>query len=189
MPAQGCGCWGALYRRIFGTTRHGATEGQHTVAQAMRYFARLEIPKNAAVIFDVDDTAIDKSNNAIVEVYRLYDLLVQRGVKIIFVTSRPETAPEIGHQDYVQYTREILAAAGYKTCEQLICMPKHLRDACKGKKFRTRVASWKEGRRRQIAEHYTIIGCVDDCEENLKGTDLGYTVLVEADDDFFDRRM
>ena len=105
------------------------------IADAKQKFSKVEIKNNSVVIFDVDETALNnyglarqmdfgyvydlnkKWNEelkapAIPQVQDLYNYLLQRGTKIIFLTGRNYTEYEVTYKNLVQ--------AGYTKFDTLI---------------------------------------------------------------------
>ena len=72
-----------------------------------------------AVVFDIDDTAINTSTRGDVhpEFKQVYDIAVQHGYNIFFVTARPE------HSVNVQWTVQQLLASGFLKIDGLRLMP------------------------------------------------------------------
>ncbi|MGE5479779.1 MAG: HAD family acid phosphatase [Chloroflexota bacterium] len=140
-----------------------------------------KLPGNAAFVFDIDETAlsnmpyeknydyayipkawddwIDSAKApAIPAVKGFYDDLRKMGVKIIFITGRPQS----------QYgaTYMNLRVEGYNTFDTLICKP----PAMRGKK----AVEYKSKTRKDLSKKYSIIGSIGDQASDLEG---GFTKI------------
>jgi len=142
---------------------------------------QLEIPKNAAFVFDVDETALsnfeyelrynfgydaktwdewikEANATAIPGVKRLYDSLIARGIKIIFITGR--------NAALIKDTELNLKKVGYNRYDTLICKTPEF----KGKK----AIEYKSKIRKELSSKYKIIGSVGDQWSDLEG---GWTII------------
>jgi acid phosphatase len=142
---------------------------------------QLEIPKNAAFVFDIDETALsnleyelrynfgydpktwdewikEANATAIPGVKRLYDSLIARGIKIIFITGR--------NFALIKDTELNLKKAGYNLYDTLICKTPEF----KGKK----AVEYKSQIRNELSNKYKIIGSVGDQWSDLEG---GWTII------------
>ena len=141
---------------------------------------------NSVVIFDVDDTALsnydfiksmdfgyvpslwqsylDKGNAPVnPQVKILYDYLVDRRIKIIFLTGR-------SYKDY-ESTYKNLKNAGYIEFDTLIVKSKdQLEESASDYKNIERLALSELG--------YKIIGCVGDQDSDFKGGNTGIDVKL-----------
>ena len=63
----------------------------------------IEIPQNAVMIFDIDQTLLDKNNNPIMPVVNLFHFVKQKGIHPVIITAR------LGFDANIQKTREDLA--------------------------------------------------------------------------------
>ncbi|MCX7880816.1 MAG: hypothetical protein N2517_09180 [Ignavibacteria bacterium] len=152
------------------------------IIDAIRQVKNLKIENNSAFVFDIDETAlssfeyqmqydfgfirnewdkwVEKANApAIKQVKRFYDTLVSFGVKIIFLTGRPEKqrTPTINN----------LKKAGYVIFDTLIC--RNINE--QGLTAR----EYKSRKRKELSEKgYKIIGTIGDQWSDLDG---GYTIL------------
>lgn len=156
--------------------------------QAMVYFTPL-CRNNSLIIFDIDDTAVyhyqvfDKFDfiwshcsrlvkakqidmgPAIEPVLELYKNFIQKGFKIIFLSSRNEG-------DY-DHTSQELKNAGYATFDKLILMPDAL---AFDRSIKT--SEWKLLIRKELAKTYTIVGTIGDREADFEGGYTGYMVKL-----------
>jgi acid phosphatase len=156
------------------------------VDRAIKYFALVPSGNNATVIFDVDDTVlsnyadeksisfgyIPKLNHewvleadapVIQETKRLYDYLIGRQFKIVFLTGRKNN----------QYDATIknLKLQGFAKFEKLIVRQDH--------ELKMTAQEYKSSRRKQLTEEgYRIVGNVGDQESDLKGGYSGYQVKL-----------
>jgi acid phosphatase len=149
-------------------------------------FNSVHVKKNSAVVFDVDETSLsnynfDKSIDfgsikgvwdkwtdsakapAIPQVKSLYDFLIKKGIKIIFLTGRPN----------YQYnaTLKNLREQGYTTFDTLITRSpsEYHKTAVKYKSYE-RTELTKKG--------YNIVGDVGDQESDLVGPYHGIKVKI-----------
>ncbi len=151
------------------------------------YFAGMSVDESTLIIFDIDDTAIYNYHNhepaefiwskqsdllnakitklppAINAVFDLYLNLVNKGFKVIFLSGRPHSHYEI--------TLNQLLAAGYTIFDDVILMPES--DYAKGD-----IAGWKARVRADLAQAYSIIGCIADREVDFIGGNTGYSVKL-----------
>lgn len=170
--------------------------------QAKIAFEKIENKKNSAIIIDIDDTALSRAtspgvvvvNNvktvfpyfpALNQVRVLYKDLVSMGFKIFFLTARMDkTSQNLSFFDCYEATVCNLQKEDYSTFEQVICAPLATRNKiCHKANGDANVevdllAEWKESERNKIAEKFTIAGTIDDTEENLRGKNVGYPVLI-----------
>jgi len=161
-------------------------EVENVIKKAEEKFDRIEIKDNSAVVFDVDETALDnyglaksmgfgyvyKMNKewnaemkspALKPVREFYDYLIAKGVHIIFLTGRNFPEYEVTYQN--------LKNAGYTVFDTLITQ---IGDETKMKsrdfKNSKRVFLTKEG--------YDIVGTVGDQWSDLRGEDHGIQVKI-----------
>ncbi len=156
------------------------------VADAMKKFGKVEVKPNSAVIFDVDDTALlnyEASKKmgfgyvksmidewvssaevpAIPQVKDLYDYLMDRNIKIIFLTGR-------FHDEY-DYTFQNLVNKGFTTFDTLIVRrPEEQKLPAVEFKSNVRTALTQQG--------YEIIGNVGDQWTDLDGPYSGIKVKI-----------
>lgn len=151
----------------------GAYEQQvhHICEKAMSYFSRVKVQSHSLVIFDVDDTALynlrfragtdllKPKTVAIQPVLALYKFLVNKGFKVVFLTSR----------DFCEETKNELINAGYTKFEELICM-NHFDDDL--------TAVWKASKRKELSKVYTIVGSVADRDRDFFDNYNGYKVKL-----------
>jgi predicted secreted acid phosphatase len=161
-------------------------EVEDVIKKAEIEFDKVDIKKNSAVVFDVDETAIDnyelskfmgfgyvyKMNKewnaemkspALKPVKELYDYLVSKGVHIIFLTGRNFPEYEATYQN--------LKKVGYTVFDTLITQIGD-ETKIKNKQFKNakRILLTKKG--------YDIIGTVGDQWSDLKGEDHGIQVKI-----------
>jgi acid phosphatase len=152
------------------------------IADAIRQLNSLQIGKNSAFVFDVDETALSnfeyemkydfgyiksewdkwvETEKAVPirQVKAFYDTLVSRGIKIIFITGRS--------QSQYQATFNNLKKAGYGTFDTLICRGTN--------ETNLTAREFKSLKRKELTEKgYKIIGSIGDQWSDLEG---GYTIL------------
>lgn len=142
---------------------------------------QLDYPSNAAFVFDVDETALSNMEYelkynfgfeqkswdewvmqgkapSIPGVRRLYDSLIARNIKIIFLSGRSVEQFEI--------TMQNLKEQGYFKFDTLICKSQ----IYKGKK----AIEFKSAVRKDLSKKYKIIGSVGDQWSDLEG---GWTII------------
>jgi acid phosphatase len=156
------------------------------IADAKSKFSKIEVKQNSTVVFDVDDTALlnyeaskemgfgyvkDISDKwvssakvpAIPQVKELYNYLLNKNVKIIFLTGR--------FSDEYEYTFRNLINEGYTTFDTLIVRnPEEKKLPAVEFKSNVRTALTKQG--------YEIIGNVGDQWSDLKGPYSGIKIKI-----------
>ncbi len=161
-------------------------DASKAIAEAEDEFNKIVIKKNDAVVFDVDETALSNYNfnkdldfgyvsnlwdkwidaekaPAIDQVKELYDYLLKKNVKILFITGRKSYQYEA--------TVKNLELVGYKSFDTLITRAKdELKETAKEYKTRKRVELTQKG--------YHIIGTVGDQWSDLEGADHGIQVKI-----------
>lgn len=151
------------------------------VDDALLNLSTMEIPKNAAFIFDIDETSLsnlkyeldhnfgydqtswnqwvnEASAPAIKPVKRFYDSLLKKNIHIIFITGRAS--------DQYDVTVKNMKNVGYSTYDTIICKP----PVFKGKK----AVEYKSQTRKELSKKYKIIGSIGDQWSDLNG---GWTIL------------
>ena len=161
-------------------------ELDQVIKEAKKKFDKVEFKNNSAVIFDVDETALDnyelakqmgfgyvyemnKKWNAemkapaIQPVKELYDFLLAKGSKIIFLTGR--NFPEY------KVTYENLKSDGYTTFDTLITQMDDERNLS--------ATDFKSKKREELTKRgYEIIGTVGDQWSDLNGPYHGIQVKI-----------
>lgn len=161
-------------------------EVDEVINNAINKFESIRGGDSAVVIFDIDETALDNYEGikeisfgysprlwdewvdearapAIPGVKRLYDFLINRGVKVIFITGRKE--------HHYEATKKNLELAGYTQFDTLIVRMKN--DS--GKK----AIEFKSKKREELtAMGYNIIGNVGDQWSDLEGPHSGIKIKV-----------
>ncbi|MEJ2506759.1 MAG: HAD family acid phosphatase [Ignavibacteriaceae bacterium] len=162
------------------------TEVEDVVKEAEKEFDKIKIKNNSAVVFDVDETALDnyalaksmgfgyvyKMNKewnaemkspALKPVKELYDYLLERGVHIIFLTGRNFPEYEVTYQN--------LKNVGYTVFDTLITQI--------GDETKMKSRDFKSSKRVFLTnEGYDIIGTVGDKWSDLRGEDHGIQVKI-----------
>ena len=156
------------------------------INEAKEKFSKVEIKKNSVVIFDIDETALNNfglaekmgfgyvyqmnkewnaeaKTPAFPQVKELYDFLLSKGAKVIFLTGR--NFPEY------EATYKNLKYAGYTVFDTLITQIGDEKKLGNGE-FKTakRIELTKKG--------YDIIGTVGDQWSDLEGDDHGIQVKI-----------
>lgn len=156
------------------------------VADAKNKFSKVEIKPNSAVVFDVDDTALlnyaaskkmgfgyvkstvdewvsSAEVPAIPQVKELYDYLLSRNFKIIFLTGR-------FHDEY-DYTFQNLVNEGFATFDTLIVR--------KQEEQKLPAVEFKSNVRTALTEQgYEIVGNVGDQWTDLDGPYSGIKIKI-----------
>lgn len=153
---------------------------------AMKHFAKIPVTSNATVIFDIDDTVLSDYADSkaisfgyipklfhewilrsdapkIKQTKKLYDYLVHRGFKIIFLTGRK-------HDEY-EPTIKNLRAQGFTQFDMLI-VRKLKEEPMLAKEYKSRE------RAKLAKKGYTIVGSVGDQWSDLTGGHNGLTVKL-----------
>ncbi len=164
-----------------------AAEVREICERAFDYFKEQEIVENAAIVWDVDETALTDYDlfkelnfewhpkkepfeyrlkgqcKPIAPMLELFLKLKKLGYKHLFVTAR-RAALEVA-------TSQNLKHEGY-AFDELVLLPMDLfeRDAPSG--------PWKESVRKKLAERYIIAGSISDAQRDLEGECCGYTVKL-----------
>ena len=156
------------------------------IEEAKKKFDEVEFKENSVVIFDVDETVLDnyelaeqmgfgyvyemnKKWNAelkapaIPQVKELYDFLLSKGAKIIFLTGRNYPEYEVTYQN--------LKNEGYTVFDTLITQI--------GDETRMKALDFKSSKRKWLTEQgYEIIGTVGDQWSDLEGDYHGIQVKI-----------
>ena len=156
------------------------------IAEAKEKFSKVDFKNNSVVIFDVDETVLNnyelaeqmgfgyvyemnKKWNAemkapaIPQVKDLYDFLLSKGAKIIFLTGR--NIPEY------EVTFNNLKQADYSTFDTLITQREH--------EYKLTAQGFKSSKRKELTEKgYEIIGTVGDQWSDLSGAYHGIQVKI-----------
>ncbi len=156
------------------------------IEDAKKEFAKAEFKSNSVVVFDVDETALDnyglaeemgfgyvyemnKKWNAelkapaIEQVKTLYDFLLSKGAKIIFLTGRNFKEYEATYQN--------LKNAGYTKFDTLITQI--------GDETKMKTKDFKSGKRVWLTKHgYDIVGTVGDQWSDLEGEYHGIQIKI-----------
>jgi acid phosphatase len=156
------------------------------INDAKEKFSKVDLVPNSAVVFDIDETALDNyaaikkigfgyeknywdewlekaEAPAIPQVKNLYDFLLQKGFKVIFIT---------GKKDY-QYnaTFKNMKSAGYKDFDTIITRSKD--------EYKIKSALYKSQKRKELTDKgYVIVGCVGDQQTDCMGPNCGIVVKL-----------
>ena len=161
-------------------------ELDEVIADAKQKFSKVEIKNNSVIIFDVDETALNnyglarqmdfgyvydlnkKWNEelkapAIPQVQDLYNYLLQRGTKIIFLTGRNYTEYEVTYKNLVQ--------AGYTKFDTLVTQRED--------ELNLKSQEFKSKKRDELTKQgYDIIGTVGDQWTDLTGPYSGIQIKI-----------
>ena len=161
-------------------------ELDEVIREAKDKFSKVEFKENSVVIFDVDETVLDnyelakemgfgyvyKMNKewnsemkapAIEAVKNLYDYLLARGFKIIFLTGRNYPEYEVTYKNLKQ--------AGYTQFDTLITQRED--------ELKLKATEFKSLKRVELTEKgYDIVGTVGDQWSDLEGPDHGIKVKI-----------
>jgi acid phosphatase len=156
------------------------------IEEAKEKFSKVEPTQNSAVIFDIDETALDNYKEikrigfgyerqlweewlqkaeapATPQVKSLYDFLIERGFKVVFIT---------GKKDY-QYnaTLKNMIAAGYTKFDTIITRSKD--------EYKVKSAQYKSQKRSDlVGKGYVIAGCIGDQLTDCVGENCGIVVKL-----------
>lgn len=156
------------------------------IEEAKEKFSKVAPTQNSAVIFDIDETALDNYKEikrigfgyerqlweewlqkaeapAIPQVKSLYDFLIERGFKVVFIT---------GKKDY-QYNAALknMIAAGYTKFDTIITRSKD--------EYKVKSAPYKSQKRSAlVGKGYVIAGCVGDQLTDCEGSNCGIIVKL-----------
>jgi acid phosphatase len=156
------------------------------INDAKEKFSKVELVPKSAVVFDIDETTLDNyaaikkigygyekkywdewlekaEAPAIPKVKELYDFLMQKGFKIIFIT---------GKKDY-QYnaTNKNMKSVGYTEFDTLITRNKD--------EYKIKSAQYKSQKRKELTDKgYVISGCVGDQLTDCQGENCGIVVKL-----------
>jgi acid phosphatase len=156
------------------------------ISDAIKEFESIKVENSTAVIFDVDETALSNYENiremdfgyvrelwdkwieeakapSIPGVKNLYDFLIEKGIKIIFIT---------GRKDYhYSSTFKNLHSAGYTFFDTLIVRMEV--------EYNFGAIDFKSKKREELtAKGYKIVGTVGDQRSDLEGSFHGIQVKV-----------
>ena len=161
-------------------------ELRSVIKKAKRDFESIDIKENSVVIFDVDETALDNyelaksmgfgyvykinkewnaemKSPAIAKVKELYDFLINKGARIIFLTGR--NIPEY------EVTQENLIKEGYTKFDTLITQREY--------EQKMNNQDFKSSKRKELVDKgYDIIGTVGDQLSDIEGPYSGIQVKI-----------
>ncbi len=161
-------------------------ELNEVIKNAREQFLEIEFRQNSVVIIDVDETALsnyglaelmgfgyvyemnkkwnaEMKSPAILQVKGLYDFLIEKGAKIIFLTGR--NIPEY------EATYKNLKQEGYTVFDTLITQREH--------EYELSAQEFKSSKRKELIEEgYEIIGTVGDQWSDLNGEYHGIQVKI-----------
>ena len=161
-------------------------EMNEVIKDAKEKFDKIEIKKNSIVVFDVDETALNnyglakqmdfgyvydlnkKWNEelkapAIKETQDLYFYLLNKGVKVIFLTGRNYTEYDVTYKNLIQ--------EGYSGFDTLITQSKE-NQKLKAQEFKSKV------RTELTTQGYEIVGTVGDQWTDLNGPYSGIQIKL-----------
>lgn len=161
-------------------------ECEIAVTEGIKEIEENPLPQNGVAVFDVDDTALSnyKSSKligfgyvpshwkasiengdaeAIPHTKRLYEWLISKGIKIIFLTGR-------NNDDYTA-TKNNLINRGYTVFDTLIVRDKESE--------KLPAAVWKELKRKELTQKgYNIVACIGDQWSDLSGEYTGVRIKL-----------
>lgn len=161
-------------------------ELESVIADAKEKFEKVEFRKNSVVIFDVDETALNnyglakemgfgyvyemnKEYNAKMktpafpQVKELYDFLILKGARIIFLTGRNFSEYDVTYQNLIN--------AGYTVFDTLITQI--------GDETKMKAREFKSGKRIWLTKQgYDIVGTVGDQWSDLEGYYHGIQIKI-----------
>jgi predicted secreted acid phosphatase len=163
-----------------------AEELKSVIENAKKEFERIDIKEKSVVLFDVDETALDnyelaksmsfgyvyKMNKewnaemkspAFDQVKELYDFLIDKGARIIFLTGRNIPEYEVTYGNLIK--------EGYTNFDTLITQRKHEQEM--------NAQEFKSSKRKELVERgYDIIGTVGDQQSDIEGPYSGIQVKI-----------
>jgi len=163
-----------------------AEELKSVIENAKKEFERIDIKEKSVVLFDVDETALDNyelaksmgfgyvykmnkdwnaemKSHAFAQVKELYDFLIDKGVRIIFLTGRNIPEYEVTYGNLIK--------EGYTNFDTLITQRKHEQEM--------NAQEFKSSKRKELVERgYDIIGTVGDQRSDIEGPYSGIQVKV-----------
>ncbi len=155
------------------------------IDKAINEVNALSLPDKAAVVFDVDDTALsgydytkqlgfgytwqswnkwvlETKAKPIIPVKRFYDFLISRNIKVLFLTGRT--------LEQCNATKQNLLKAGYTKFDTLVC-------SSNSKKIP--VSVFKENERKKFTDMgYNIIASIGDQNSDLEGKFTGMKIKI-----------
>lgn len=158
------------------------------IAPAIEYFKTSTVSSNDVFVFDVDETALSnfevfrasgykwnaelydnqlkaESSPAIKPVQELYNVLVEKGYKIFFITGRDNSDFNYKH------TYGNLQKSGYGKIDSLILRPEEFKTAT-AQEYKSTI------RRRLASGGYNFVGNAGDQWSDMAGGNAGYMVRV-----------
>lgn len=161
-------------------------EMKEVINDAKEKFDKVEVKNNSVVIFDVDETALNnyglaklmdfgyvydlnkKWNEelkapAILQVKDLYNYLIDRGAKIIFLTGRNYTEYDVTYKNLIQ--------AGYTKFDTLITQRED--------ELNLKAQEFKSRKRTELTQQgFEIVGTVGDQWTDLNGSYSGIQIKI-----------
>lgn len=156
------------------------------IDDAKKKFAKIEAQSNSAVVFDLDETALDNyeaikkigfgyepkywddwvqqgAAPANKKVKELYEFLLQNGFKIIFITGKKDTQYDATFRNLIN--------VGYERFDTLIVRSQ--------KDYKTKAGQFKAQKRKELTNKgYNIVGCVGDQESDCDGENCGIVIKL-----------
>lgn len=161
-------------------------ELDEVIAEAKEKFSKVEFKQNSVVIFDVDETALNNyelaeqmgfgyvyemnkkwntemKSPAFPQVKELYDFLLSKGARIIFLTGRNFYEYDVTYQNLIN--------AGYTVFDTLITQI--------GDETKMKAREFKSGKRIWLTKQgYEIVGTVGDQWTDLEGEYHGIQIKI-----------
>lgn len=143
----------------------------------------LMIKNPASPYFDEAETRSHFKPSPILPILSLFEFAMDEGVKVIFLTARPENDPRNPTVDWTPDHQDVLEAAGYPVDNEqtfLICMPVEIyQEATRPEniyKCAEIIGDWKKSQHDYIEETYdcTIAAVLDDQPANLDRKKQGH---------------
>jgi predicted secreted acid phosphatase len=76
------------------------TSMNNITTNAVNTINEMDLPDNPTIVFDIDDTLIDKQGNCIEPVMMLYNYAKKKGLTIVIITARVATVTNINKTKY-----------------------------------------------------------------------------------------
>lgn len=118
----------------------------------MQYWLKFKKRSGAegSVIFDIDDTLIDKNEKKIMSVINIYKLCTELGFVVNIITARPES------QKNRQETKKMLTEKGIVNFEAMYMMPSSIKPTLKS------ISLYKHQARADVASRHDILANIGD---------------------------
>ena len=105
-------------------------ESHKSVANAaLQKLDQIQLPNNAAVVFDIDHTLLDGAGNPIEPIVRLYNIVKNKRITPVIITAR------LGNQKGIEITQSQLSRSGIDSYKFLYFLHPNKRDPVQYKRI------------------------------------------------------